>query len=311
MDAAALFIVLNTDPVVIDTNAISLRGGITPIIMPFDGLPIATRAQLLIKHDQLPLDLRVATALEAGNVNAAWELVIRSPGPSHRTAALQFVLNAWATKEAARLKLPAARENIQLISSNEQIRRAIDVATAFGSVRDMLSALTWPRWGGAFVVIIGDVGEADPFPGIEQKIRPALPMMRMPEQIKGVTQSEQLCVLLTQLTLSLEAPPTNGWPPWLSTGLQAVAKAKMRGEGPSPLKMLGLRQEAGLMKLQELLTDQNPSEELAMALCAPLVHTRRRHLLANLLDLIRGGAESEGAIRVAYGLTLTQLLQER
>jgi hypothetical protein len=54
-----------------------------------------------------------------------------------------------------------------------------------------------------------------------------------------------------------------------------------------------------------------PDAELAGALCAPLVHTRRRHLLPHLLDLLRGGAQSAGAIQVAYGLTLQQLTEER
>jgi hypothetical protein len=75
--------------------------------------------------------------------------------------------------------------------------------------------------------------------------------------------------------------------------------------------MLGIRQRAGAAALGELLLDDTPDAELAGALCAPLVHTRRRHLLAKLLDLLRGGAQPAGAIQVAYGLTLQQLVEDR
>jgi hypothetical protein len=285
----------------------------TPIILPMTGLSVTVRARLLLQHTALPLESRVAAALEAGETTAAWELLIRSAGPASRTTSLQILLSQWSAKELARLKLPAARDHVQLISLNDKIRRTIDVATAYNTVHDMMAGLTWPRWAGPLLVIIGDAGERDPYPGITEIIRPALPMVRMPEHTPGLTQSELLCVRMTEVSLALESPPTKGWPGWLTVGLQEVVKAKMRGEGPSPLKMLAIRQQAGLERLQQLMTDPQPDASLAMALCAPLVHTRRRHLLGNLLDLIRGGGSDagEGAIRVAYGLTFTKLLEER
>jgi hypothetical protein len=56
MDAAALFIALSAEPSVIDSHALSLRGGMTPIILPMAGLSPITRARFVIHHDALPLE---------------------------------------------------------------------------------------------------------------------------------------------------------------------------------------------------------------------------------------------------------------
>jgi hypothetical protein len=48
-----------------------------------------------------------------------------------------------------------------------------------------------------------------------------------------------------------------------------------------------------------------------MALCAPLLHSKRRHLLPNLLDLLRHDAGGESALGIAYGLTVEGLVTDR
>ena len=311
MDAAALFIALSTEPTVIDSHALSLRGGMTPIILPIAGLAPVTRARFIVHHDALPLENRVAAALEVGDTESAWQLIIRSAGAANRNPALDVLLNRWAAQELARRKLTAPRDVILLLSTNDAVRRTMDVAIAHSTVHEMLSGIHWPRWSGPLIVVVGDMGERDPYPDQERIVRPVIPLVRMSETTPGMTPREVLCVRMTELALALEAPPAQGWPAWLTVGLNEVVKAKMRGEGPSPIKMLSIRQTAGLKALEQLLTDEKPDAALAMALCAPLVHSRRRQLLGNLLDLLRGGAASPGAIRVAYGLTLAQLLEER
>jgi hypothetical protein len=311
MDAAALFLLLNTEPTLIDSRAISMRGGMTPIILPVSGLPPATLARLVINRQDLPLEHRVSAALAADDTASAWQLIIRSAGAAHRNIAVSNLLSHWSAKELDRLKLKPTRDVVLLLSNNDRIHHTMQVATTYNIIQEMLSGLRWPRWTGPLIVVMNDIGEQDPYPGIDQIMRPALPMVRMSPATPGITQSEALGVHLTTLTLALEAPPAAGWPAWLSVGLNEVAKAKIRGEGPSPLKMHSIRQEAGLKRLEQLFSDEKPDATLAMAVCAPLVHSRRRHLLGNLLDLLRGGAASPGAIHVAYGLTLNQLLQER
>jgi hypothetical protein len=127
----------------------------------------------------------------------------------------------------------------------------------------------------------------------------------------GVTPAEHLATRFCLLTLRLTAPPAAGWPPWLETGLMEVAKAKARGDGPSPLRMLAIRQRAGKDAIARLFAAPAPDAQLALAVCAPLVHTRRRPLLPNFLDLLRHDAGTEGALRLAYGLTIDQLIEER
>jgi hypothetical protein len=311
MEAAALLAVLQREPLLIDRHVVVMRGAFAPVILPLDGLAPGSRARLMLSHEGVPLDVRVGAALEAGLTEEAWALVMRSPGPLTRSVGLDLVLAGWAAREQARLGLPATRDQTLVIATTPRPPHGLESAIAMSTTREMLAGLSWPRWSGPVVVVVGEVGERDPAPGRARIARPALPIVRLPERPAGTTHGEQLCRELTGLMLDLEAPPTGGWPAWLRLGLMEVVQAKMRGEGPSPLRMHAIRQRAGLPAIGALLDSTTPDAELAMAVCAPLVHTRRRHLLGNLLDLLRGGAQSEGAIRVAYGLTLERLLEER
>lgn len=310
MDPASLFLVLQPAPIVVDRNAVLYRGALVPLVLPLAGLPAATRAQILIAHEATPLEVRLSAALDAGLLEAAWSLVMRNTGQNTRTPAVDLVLATWAAREQARLALPATREPCLTLTANGHPVQGLEPAIAMNTAREMLSGLAWPRWSGPLVVVVGDLGAKDPIPGQSRLVRPALPIVRLGEQA-GMTRSEALCLAITNLALDLEAAPAKGWPAWLRVGLGEVVKAKMRGEGPSPLKMFAIRQRAGTGAIAELLLDAKPNAELAGAVCAPLVHTRRRHLLGNLLDLLRGGAQSAGAIQVAYGLTLQQLTEER
>lgn len=312
MDPTTLFMVLQPTPVVVDRHAVTWRGGLMPVMLPLMSLPAGPRAHIVLAHDSLPLEIRVSTALEAGLTDEAWALVVRTPGPVTRTVGLDLTLAGWTAHELARLGLPGTREEILVLTANGRPAPGMDPATAFGVIRrEVFPALAWPRWVGPVVVVADELAARDPMPGQTRIARPALPMLRVEQASEGITRSELLSVELTRLVLALEAGPATGWPAWLRVGLEEVAKAKVRGEGPSPLKMLAIRQRAGANALAELLLDPTPDAELAQALCAPLVHTKRRHLLSNLLNLLRGGAQSAGAIKLAYGLTLPQLTEER
>jgi hypothetical protein len=282
-----------------------------PVVLPLMSLPATPRARIVLAHDSLPIDIRVGTALEAGLTDEAWALVVRAPGPVTRSLGLDLVLAGWTARELARLNLPATRDSLMVLTANGRPAPGMDAATALAATREMFSALAWPRWVGPVVVVADDLAARDPMPGLTRITRPALPMVRVGPASEQTTRGELLGVELTRLVLALEAAPATGWPPWLRIGLEEVAKAKVRGEGPSPLKMLAIRQRAGANALAEMLLDPRPDAALAGALCAPLVHTRRRHLLSNLLSLLRGGAQSAGAIQLAYGMTLQQLTEER
>jgi hypothetical protein len=311
MDPTALFLIMQQAPVSVDRQAVTWRGAMMPVVLPLTALPLGPRARVVLGEDALPLDLRIGTALDAGLTDEAWALLLRTPGPVTRSVGLDLVLSGWASREQARLALPATRDAVLVLTATGRPLPGMDTAIPLGAIREMLSSLAWPRWAGPVIVVAEDLGTRDPMPGKFLLARPALPMVRLPASNERITRSEQLGVELTRLVLALEQAPSTGWPAWLRVGLDEVAKAKVRGEGPSPLKMLAIRQRAGANALAELLLDPKPNAELAEALCAPLVHTRRRHLLINLLDLLRGGAQSASAIQVAYGLTIQQLTEER
>lgn len=310
MDPTALFLALQPRPVVVDRHAITCRGALFPLVLPLEGLSAISRAQILIAHEATPLDIRVSAALEAGLTDAAWALVIRNAGPNIRAGGLDLVLATWAAREQARLNLPATRDTILMLTANGKAIPGLEPAIAMNTTREMFAGLTWPRWSGPVVVVYGDLADKDPLKKQSRCVRPALPIVRLIEPT-GITRSEALCVALTNLVLDLEAAPATGWPAWLRVGLGEVVKAKMRGEGPSPLKMLAIRQHAGAGALAEVLLDPTPNAELAGAICASLMHSRRRHLFGNLLELLRGGAQSAGAIQIGYGITLQQLAEER
>jgi hypothetical protein len=311
MDTPALFFPLQNQPVIISEQTLVLRGAFAPILVPMAGLSPEQRAYYLVRDQTIALDVRVHAALVAHKEPDAWGLIRRAAPRELQNAGLNAIMSQWVANEIKRIQLPQPKELITLLSAQDHIRRSIDVALATNSVREMFSGLMWPRWWGTCIVIVGDMGNNDPYPGIAQLARPALPILRMAEKNPGLTNSEMLCVLLTDLTLQLEIAPNNGWPVWLQVGLREVAQAKMRGEGPSPLKMQHIRQAAGVAGIQQLLLAAEPDRATSMAVCAYMVHSRRRHLLANYLDLLRGGSSADGAFRIAYGVTIEQLLSER
>jgi hypothetical protein len=310
MDPAITLTALGNQPVVIDRTTGELRGALLPVLVPLPALSPAMRASWLLPHDDIDLAVRVSAALDAGVERPAWTLIAQQTNPL--VGRLELVLNLWCARELARLGLPGRQNGwVLVIATPAPAGLESDATLALSSVRDMLSSLNWPRWSGPLLLVGDQPGASDPGPGRDILIRPAMPMLRLRTPAAGTTPAEDLAARLSTLALELTAPPERGWPAWLQAGLEEVAKAKVRGEGPSPLKMLALRQHAGTEALTTLLSSASPDRALCEALCAPLVHTRRRPQLPNFLDLLRHGVDVPGALRLAYGLTIDQLVSER
>jgi hypothetical protein len=310
MDPAITLTALGDQPVVIDRATGELRGALLPVLVPLPALSPAMRASWLLPHDDIDLAVRVSAALEAGIERPAWTLIAHQTNPL--VGRLELVLNLWCARELARLGLPGRQNGwLLVIATPAPAGLESDATLALASVREMLSSLNWPRWSGPLLLVAGQPGASDPAPGRDLLIRPAMPVLRLRTPAAGTTPAEDLAARLSTVTLELTGPPERGWPAWLQVGLEEVAKAKVRGEGPSPLKMLALRQHAGAEALTALFGSATPDRELCEALCAALVHTRRRPQLPNLLDLLRHGVDGPGALRLAYGLTIDQLVNER
>jgi hypothetical protein len=105
--------------------------------------------------------------------------------------------------------------------------------------------------------------------------------------------------------MELSVPPSGGWPGWLSNGVAEVARAKAAGEGPSPRVMRERRQAAGPEAIAAMLlaTPLQADVALSGALVQPLLTPDGQAHFASLLDLLRQGASSAGALRIAYGIT--------
>lgn len=297
-------------PAVALAHSIMLPGACGPLHLPLEWLPADLRASYLLRQNDLPLTRRVEAGLGVGRTAEVWALLARRVHPLAAEPGLERVLGAWRDAEAARLGVPTSAEVIVIDGAGAHAL-AGEPARAPADVRDLLMPLEWPRWVGPVLVVVGDQAW-DALPaGSERLARSALPVVRLARDPVGREGRAELAAALTRLTLALTAPPNTGWPAWLETGLGGVASAIARGEGPSPRAMQRRREEAGTALIVRLLGEPQPDRALATAVCAPLAHSRRRHLLPNLLDLLRHGAGGIRAIEIAYGLSVERLVSER
>src|SRR5688500_1314053 len=106
MDPSLALVPLSTQPQVIGEHAGVLAGAFLPVVVPLAWLSEQERARWLLGRRETPLALRVAAALDAGMVDAAWaELagIVSSPAAD---PALDATLARWAAAETARHGLP-------------------------------------------------------------------------------------------------------------------------------------------------------------------------------------------------------------
>ncbi|MBA2482674.1 MAG: hypothetical protein H0V44_18580 [Planctomycetes bacterium] len=303
MDPSLATCALDHRPAQVEAHAALLPGAFVPVIVPLDTLPARQRALLLVGREDLPLDVRVTAALDAEQPEAAWSEVARLTAPLASVRRLEAVLTLWAAREAARLQLPAPTGGVILAGDRSRVRLADDATGALSDVYALLDPWPWPRWCGPVVAVIDD--HAVPgLAGADAIVRPALPLVRVRQDAAdkaGIRPAfaRAFCLLAVRSTV----PPRTGWPAWLEQGLVALADARARDEVVSPRRMRELRHATGARGIAAALAAAAPDARLAMAICSPLLHPDRRKHLPALLDLLRNGAGSEGALRVAYGMT--------
>jgi len=297
-------------PALITLHAALLPGMAAPTIIPLQALPPAVRAQWVIADAKAPLSVRVAAALDIGRNADAWALLRRRHEPITTDVALSRVLSDWLTRETTRLGLPSGRTEMIDLSGPSPVATSDEAVLALTDVRTVLSALAWPRWLGP-VLVVGPDDARYMVPTLPCLSRPVLPVIRLEHPAAGRRRRADAAGILALVALDLSAPPIAGWPAWLRVGCAEVAKAVARGEGPSPRAMLARRQHAGAAAMRALFTATEVDPALAMAVCAPLLHSQRRHLLGNLLEPLRHDTDAESAIAIAYGLSIDALLTER
>ncbi len=310
MDPSLALIPLSTQPPVISEHAALLAGVFLPVVVPLPWLSAESRARWLLANDAASLSQRVTAALAAGMTAAAWAELADRMTPANADPALELVLARWAAGESARLGLPAGATVVVGIEPARIPSATRDVRAAYEDVANLLATLGWPRWSGATVIVVGAGDHAGLAAGDDAIVRPALPIMRIAaDRPLRVAAAGALC----RMSLRLSVPPAAGWPTWLEVGLVGIVEAKAAGgdQRPSPIAMLAVRQQAGIERIAETLRSATPDPTLATAICAPLVHSKRRWLLPNLLDALRNGVESAGAVELVYGLDAEDLVRER
>ncbi len=310
MDPSLALVPLSSQPPVIGEHAALQAGAFLPVVVPLPWLSNEARARWLLADDTTPLHQRVAAALEAGMTAAAWAELADRTTPFNADPTLEMTLARWAAVESARLGLPAGAIIVLGVEPARAPAALHDVRAAYEDAANLLATLGWPRWTGATVIVVGEGERAGLAAGDEAIVRPALPIARVAaDRPLRIATAGALC----RLALRLSAPPATGWPPWLEIGLVGVAEAKAAGgdQRPSPLAMLAVRQQAGIERIAETLRSASPDPALATAICAPLAHSKRRWLLPNLMDALRNGVESAGAVELVYGLSAEGLAREK
>jgi len=299
-------------PTVLTAEVAILPGAATPLVIPLAWLPPATRARFLLADTRAPLGARVGAALDANLPDAAWAVLRSRVEPIAGDLRLERTLDNWAAAEGLRLGLPGGqRSELYLgVADGGVVAAPNEVALGLGDVRAVLAGIGWPRWRGPLLAVAAD-DQVRLGAGVARLARPALPVVRLASERPGRTRREAVAAAALALALDLSAPPDAGWPPWLRVGLGEVVMAIARGEGPSPRAMHDRRRQAGEARIAGLLSAAQPDPALAMAVCAPLAHSNRRHLLPNLLDPLRHGADSAAALRIAYAFTPATLVAER
>ena len=268
-----------------------------PIVLPLDVFTATAQADFAQISGLLSVDRRVAALLADERRVPAFALASRDPRPLGAQGRLELELAAWAAREQAKLGLPATRGPVIVVGDDPRGSLAAEVRGALEDVRAVLAPLPWPRWAGPVVVYIGVEERGIPDSGV---VRPALPMLQLSN---GNGLRTQVASRIARLALDLSAPPTGGWPGWLSSGAAEVCRARAAGEGPSPLLMRQRRQAAGPAAISALLEAPTAERELSGALVQVLLTPTGQTHFSSLLDLLRQGASSAGAVRIAYGLS--------
>jgi hypothetical protein len=312
MDLASAQLAAGTPSHCIDGHVLCWPGAFLPQLVPLECLSPEHRASVLVASDEVPLAVRVRGELNCGQEQRAWALLSHLTNPLNVPTGLDTVLQLWNAQAAATLGLPVARTAVQIVAPTtsreaDQQQAANAAAEGLQAVYNLLDHWPWPRWIGPVLMICDD----RVYPGLpaaaQQLQRPALPLVRM--QLD--TPSSEIARRLLRLTLALSAPPASGWPPWMTMGLGELAAAKAESQLVSPHQMLVVRQAAGMNGLIELMTSTHPDPHLSQAVASYLLHPARSANFPSLLDLLRNGATSQGALEVAYGMSLQQLLDER
>jgi hypothetical protein len=308
MDVISPLLTLNPTPIAIDEHRAVFSGPWLPVSIPASWIDDGTAADWALGMEQLPILQRVRLGLQGKRHVGTWALVDRNSRGGAIDGEVMAALTAWAAREQVLAGM--GREQNGLIvdiaddASRRRLRRSAERARSETEL--VFEALLWPRWAGPVIL---RSATPDPEEAGGETLRPALPILVV-DTGKGERRPD-LAVAWCRLILERSVPPEGGWPAWLQLGLEGVCAARSIGRPPSPMKMQQLRRAAGINALRACFSDAEPKEDLAVAIATLVASGRRRQHLPSLLDLLRNGVAGEEALRIAYGLSIDDLINRR
>lgn len=312
MDFGSSLTHLSPLPVHIDELAARSPGAFVPVVVPLAAVSPEDRTTWYRHVRSVPFPARIQALLDQGDADEAWTLIRQRPG-SLADHGILPALGWWAAAELAEHKLPRPDTGIVLLGVEDRNRQRAAIRQASDAValyRTIFSDLPQPLWTGGIIVVAGP-SEQTIIGSRRRHSRPALPIIRT-TATGGIDLRAEVTGQLTHLSLDLMQRGDTPWPAWLRLGMVGVAELKARGLGPLPRQMLIKRRQAGIRLLQALLANRGKVDaDLATAVCAPLVHASRKKQLSSFLDLIRHTGNAEEALRIAYDLTVGDLVSQR
>lgn len=307
MDAALLLLCLGQEPVRIDAQAVLLPGLVAPIVLPAEWLPDQQHALWLIADPKTPRSQRLEALLQLQREAEAWRLIRALPSGLAADPGLLPVLRRWSRQGLRDLGQSGGEQPVLLIGPGG----ARDAAGGLRDALGLVDTLPRPHWIGPLLIVRDPLDERLLPQRQQTLLRPALPVLRIDAELQGPALREAVADAVARLLAARAAPPEATAPGWLVDGLAACARARSRGEGPSPRAMAQIRSKAGAEKIRALLTDHQHDEELAMAVVAACL---RGHVVARLpalFDLLWAGADGLSALSIAYGWSPQHLADMR
>ncbi|MFW5845280.1 MAG: hypothetical protein ACOCXJ_03545, partial [Planctomycetota bacterium] len=200
MDLGACFLPMAERPVDISVHSCLLPGAHVPLVLPLAGLPPADLRSWILQSSDSPLAarLRAAFALDA---QAAWTLLDARPPGSRLDLASELLVARWLAEALALFPEVDPADTFAVLPAGDR-----DLASAgrraFGSVQDSFAGLGRLPWRGPLLLLTDDqVLELELEPG-GLRVRPVLPLTRMPEQLpEGWTAADTAADLITRVYL--------------------------------------------------------------------------------------------------------------
>ena len=304
MDIVTALAVLSPFPVDMQETTLTYRGSFHPRMLAVAAKNDDDLADILQHASTRDPEMGIRIALSLEKEALAWTLLDALPVQHNVSSSLDMRMRRWVAHNLDQRQI-SHTELSTLILVKQPLLKNRAATRAMNSVQEMLSSLHWPLWHGPLLISMDT--EASETRIIKRALMPEI-ILHDP-QTDEVALSQAICAL----ALQRYERGQHHLPLWLRQGLLAVVRHKCEGSGPSPRRMHSLRQTKGLAQLRQLFharQEQDLDHALAKAVVAPLVHTRQKHRLANLCELLINNMDSANAIKIAYGRDLQSLIDE-